>query len=644
MHILIFILVPVFLNSPLLEGAHKVDGHTRAREILGTAYHHRRKVRSIVVNKESIDNLLGMSDHETWYVQRVSETVHGTQLQKLQEYFNGIPVFDAVVTVELDEDGHLVDITGTIVHDIESDLPRGRKLSLRSCLDIAIANEATEDFSSNTEKHHVSYNIYLDAGLAKLTCLVDYVIETGDMTKRPFYIIDAHTGSILATWDGLAAFNCPGDRYKSYGGNVKMGKLKYGVDPYCLDMRIEGGTCFLENRYVRVVDMNYTKDWSLQRTVSFPCKNGYDDEVNGAYSPAVDAFFHGTVVGKMFEDWFHTTAFGKQMVLRVHYRNRYVGAFWNGENCTYGDGNQNLGYFPFTVMDMVAHEIAHGVTEFGSGLLYFNESGGINEAFSDIIGEATKEYFRSANFLFGSDCTTGKFLRAFSNPRSDNVSIAHVRQMERTMDPHYSSGIFRRAFYVIVKQKHFSLRNTVEVFLHANRMYWHHMSTFASAACSLIKAAYDLGYPVDAFEKGFQDVGLLPCDISGHIRALVNNRTYSNINVSHETKPMFSFKAPTFSREVFVSALSSDGEVLISVTTGTYRESTETSDPNIAAQGYSRVTLKDIFEEQLYIRLSADVSVVLNNVTLTAGYLCKDSFHDDSPQYETAYRLACHNS
>lgn len=534
------------------------------------------------------------------------------------EYLNGIPVYDTIVTLEVDQDDHLVDITGTLVHGMDSDLRRTQNLSLHECFEIAVARESDEELFNIINNPHVSYSIYIDASVARLVCLVDFLIDNAHITKRPFYVIDAHTGKVVENWNGLATFNCPGDRYKSYGGNVQKGKIKYGVEPYCLNMRIENEICHLENRYVRIVDMNFTKDSSLHRTAFFPCKNGYDDEVNKAYSPAVDAFFYGTIVGKMFEDWFQTTALGNQIIICVHYSKSYVGAFWNGENCTFGDGDYSAGYFPFTVMDMIAHEIAHGVTEFASGLHYFMESGGVNEAFSDIIGEATKEYFGSANFLFGADCTTGDYaIREFRDPHNDNVSIAHVNEMSRMMDPHHSSGIFRRAFYVIVKQKHFNLRNAVEVFLYANRMYWHHNTTFANAACSVIKAAYDLGFPVGAFEKGFQDVGISPCYTSGRIRALANNRTYKNIITSQEKMAMFSFEAPPFYRQVFISASGANGLVRISVSSVIYREGKPTQGSTLT-EGYSYVTIQN--SGKFYIRLSTDASAIFRNITLTAGY------------------------
>lgn len=69
---------------------------------------------------------------------------------------------------------------------------------------------------------------------------------------------------------------------------------------------------------------------------------------------------------------------------RAHVRNCYDNAFWNGEAIHIGDGCGT--FYPLSSIDVVAHEIAHGYTTYTSGLVYSAESGGMNEAFSDMAG------------------------------------------------------------------------------------------------------------------------------------------------------------------------------------------------------------------------------------------------------------------
>ncbi len=103
----------------------------------------------------------------------------------------------------------------------------------------------------------------------------------------------------------------------------------------------------------------------------------------------------------------------------VSYGFNYVNAFWDGSRMTYGDGD-GVNYGPLVSLDIVGHEIAHGVTQHSANLLYQKESGALNESFSDIFGEAI-EFFGSGtnDWLMGDHIGAGGSngaLRSFSNP------------------------------------------------------------------------------------------------------------------------------------------------------------------------------------------------------------------------------------
>jgi len=91
-----------------------------------------------------------------------------------------------------------------------------------------------------------------------------------------------------------------------------------------------------------------------------------------------------------------------------------VNAFWDGYRMTYGDGDAT--YSPLTTVDITAHEITHGLTEFTAGLVYANESGALNEAFSDIFGIVVEFYAKptDANWTIGEDI--GAAFRSIANP------------------------------------------------------------------------------------------------------------------------------------------------------------------------------------------------------------------------------------
>jgi len=82
---------------------------------------------------------------------------------------------------------------------------------------------------------------------------------------------------------------------------------------------------------------------------------------------------------------------GMALVGTVHYGRKYNNAFWNGSQMTYGDGDGEL-FSTFVIDDVVGHEMAHGVTEHTSGLIYQGQSGALNEHFSDVIGVLCRQY------------------------------------------------------------------------------------------------------------------------------------------------------------------------------------------------------------------------------------------------------------
>jgi Zn-dependent metalloprotease len=116
---------------------------------------------------------------------------------------------------------------------------------------------------------------------------------------------------------------------------------------------------------------------------------------------------------------------GMILVSHVHHDDQYSNAFWDGQRMTYGDGNGNN--TPFTALDIAGHEISHGVTERTAGLIYQDESGALNESFSDIFGISVEFINRPAvaDWVLGDDL--GFVVRNMADPNSEG-------------DPHTRNG------------------------------------------------------------------------------------------------------------------------------------------------------------------------------------------------------------
>ncbi|MFJ1646327.1 M4 family metallopeptidase [Streptomyces sp. NPDC088258] len=141
---------------------------------------------------------------------------------------------------------------------------------------------------------------------------------------------------------------------------------------------------------------------------------------------------------------------------RAHYGNSYVNAFWS-DSCfcmTYGDGSGNSN--ALTSLDVAAHEMTHGVTAATANLNYSGESGGLNEATSDIFAAAVEFYANNAsapgNYLVGEQINingNGTPLRYMDKPSKDGASKDYWSSTLGNVDVHYSSGPANHFFYLL---------------------------------------------------------------------------------------------------------------------------------------------------------------------------------------------------
>ncbi len=159
---------------------------------------------------------------------------------------------------------------------------------------------------------------------------------------------------------------------------------------------------------------------------------------------------------------------GMRLDSTVHYGRKYDNAFWNGQQMVYGDGDGEL-FNRFTIaIDVIGHELTHGVTEYEAGLEYHDQPGALNESFSDVFGSLVKQYKRrqtakGADWLIGKGLLApgvkGKALRSMKEPGTaydDDIlgkdpQPGHMKDYVKVHDDnggvHINSGIPNRAFY-----------------------------------------------------------------------------------------------------------------------------------------------------------------------------------------------------
>ncbi|MFJ4825546.1 M4 family metallopeptidase [Streptomyces bacillaris] len=149
---------------------------------------------------------------------------------------------------------------------------------------------------------------------------------------------------------------------------------------------------------------------------------------------------------------------GQAAYSRVHYGKAYVNAFWD-DSCfcmTYGDGEGDKK--PLTSLDVAGHEMTHGLTSATADLNYSGESGGLNEATSDILGTSVEFFADNASdagdYLIGEKIDIngdGTPLRYMDQPSKDGSSADYWDENLGNLDVHHSSGVANHFFYLLAE-------------------------------------------------------------------------------------------------------------------------------------------------------------------------------------------------
>lgn len=143
---------------------------------------------------------------------------------------------------------------------------------------------------------------------------------------------------------------------------------------------------------------------------------------------------------------------GKGVPSRVHYGVNYVNAFWDGKQMTYGDGDGVVAG-PLVSIDVAGHEMSHGVTSATANLTYSGESGGLNEATSDIFGTLVEFYANNGSdpgdYYIGEEIMKDRpALRYMDKPSKDGKSVDCYYSGVGNLDVHYSSGVANHFAYL----------------------------------------------------------------------------------------------------------------------------------------------------------------------------------------------------
>ncbi len=474
--------------------------------------------------RERHAEMLGLDADSALVVLTQSTDKDGTQHFRYQQTFRGVPVWGEQVIVSQDKSGNVKNLFGRLVGGLEKELPANAALMAKSRA-MSVAKSLTLGSRAATmsfEREETRQMVYIgDDKRARMAYVVTFFADApgGGSPTRPFVIIDAQNGKVLKQWEGLthaAVGTGP-------GGNGKTGQYEWGSGGKYgyLDVAQSGTTCTMTNTDVKSVNLNGSTGTGTTAW-AYTCPRNTTKAINGAFAPINDAHYFGGVIQNMYQAYTGGKALTFQLVMRVHYGASYENAFWNGTTMSFGDGATT--FYPLVNADVSGHEVSHGYTEQHSNLTYSGQSGGINEAFSDMGGEATEFYWKGTNdFNIGTEIfKSSGALRYMANPPQDGVSIDNAANYTSGMDVHYSSGVYNKAFYLLATKPGWGTANAFKVFARANALYWTASSTYNSAACGVETAATNLGLVKADVTAAFTSVGVA-CPGGGGTTGVLSN-------------------------------------------------------------------------------------------------------------------------
>lgn len=437
----------------------------------------------------------GLGEGGDLVVKAVAADPDGTRHVRLQQRYQGLPVWGGQVILHLAPDGTERSPTDALV--------RGLRLETRPNLDRAEALAITHrqeapqgsyarppkaelvvypaarleredvtgqernarDFAPRVTRIHLAWHIHME------------LANGAPETRHDDFLVDAHTGAVLKRWSTLFTLRAPKGRGKAkgkpatttglsqYSGEVRLGSLAADcgfvlADPTrsTISTRdLAGGTDGHGALYV-----SRTGKWgdgqNYDPARGSKSRNGQTAAVDAHWGLQVTWDFYQNILGRKGID-----GKGRSAYNRVHYSEGYDNAFWD-DDCfcmTYGDGDM---YKTLTALDVVGHEVSHGLCHATADLEYDGESGGLNEANSDIFGVMVHLYGSSAQGLgeevpakgavwtIGADLGTAASpdpLRYLYKPSLDGFSLDEWSPDLDSTNVHFSSGPMNRAFYFL---------------------------------------------------------------------------------------------------------------------------------------------------------------------------------------------------
>ena len=386
----------------------------------------------------------------------------GTEHVRYQRNYQGLPVIGGDFVVQ-SRNGKVGKVSQT--------LKTAARPSLRAQIntDQAIV-EAGSRFGSHFQGAPSSRLVVYARGTSPV--LAHEVVFKGikaDQTETEMhYFVDARSGRVLDQWDTVqtarpgpgggacsGATAAVGTGKSLTAGTVVLNTTKCGSSYQLVDPTRGGGAT--HNMAMKTAGMGAVFTGTTNVWGNFLVSNSQTAAADAHYGVATTWDYFKNMHGRngIAND-------GQGAISRVHYGRNYANASWS-DGCfcmTFGDGDNGATILPLVALDIAGHEMSHGVTSRSAGLIYSGESGGLNEATSDIFGTMVEYYASNASDpgdyvvgeeLFPNNAAMNQAIRWMFKPSLDGSSPDCYASSLGGLDVHYSSGVANHFYYLLAE-------------------------------------------------------------------------------------------------------------------------------------------------------------------------------------------------
>ncbi|MGQ4405162.1 M4 family metallopeptidase [Streptomyces hayashii] len=413
-----------------------------------TPAQHATLIRSAEARTTQTAQTLGLGAQEKLVVKDVVKDNDGTVHTRYERTYAGLPVLGGDLVVHTPPASLAAGTVSTTFNNNRRTVSvrsttatYGKAAAETKALKAAKALDAKDPAATSARKV-----IWAGSGAPKLAweTVVGGLQDDGTPSKL-HVITDAATGAELSRYEGVET----GTGNTQYSGAVSLSTTLSGSTYQLYDTTRGGHKTYSLNN-------GTSGTGTLMTDADDVWGNGSGSNTQTA---GADAAYGAQTTWDFYKNTFGRSGIkndGAAAYSRVHYSSGYVNAFWD-DDCfcmTYGDGSGNT--HALTSLDVAGHEMSHGVTSNTAGLEYTDESGGLNEATSDIFGTGVEFYANNSSdvgdYLIGEKIDIngdGSPLRYMDKPSKDGGSADSWYSGVGNLDVHYSSGPANHMFYLL---------------------------------------------------------------------------------------------------------------------------------------------------------------------------------------------------